>query len=420
MEVCDVLPGQPARMELNLYQRKNMSKVAIRPAFENAYSVANESQRMLKLDKQTSNLSNWQAVPGEQLIKVEGRVLSAPQIQYAGSPLDPKSAAWNLIRTALFYAIEKFLYGIFRLPTKRKPIDDAEFNMSLRAFQDEMPNLGLKSAQLAFDKQLPLQDTEQNALDKFANDLRQFFKEKGKAFYESPIKEKILLVVAPEDTRLFNRLKYELEVVLGIRSVYVVYSKFVQKGGDRQLMANLLMKWNLQLGGINQKLVENYGGLWGDGKTLFMGYDITHPSSTSLECAPSVAAYVANVSGDMAQFPVMYRCQHKDPSKSVKGKNQAEEPAKHLQEVMLFFIKQWFFKHNKTLPENIVVYRDGVSEGQFGMVKDDEAGKIRAAIEEARSQVSLAAKKPVAEIPNVAFAVAIVGKRHNVSLRSAI
>ena len=423
MEVCEVLRGQAARVDLDSSQRKAMSKFAIRPAYRNAASIANESQTMLKLNHQTSILSDWLVALGARLNKVEGRVLSAPKLQYKESSANPKFGSWNLSQAAFVNPVTGFGYAVLRLsPQNKKPTDDSKFRICLEVFKSEMNNLGLKPAQLAFIQEIFLQlqvGTKQYNVDQFRNDLRQFFKgtEEGKMFSENPSKKKILLVIGPEDTRIFNRLKHDLERVIGIRSVYVVNSRFLQKDGDRQLMANLLMKWNLQLGGTNWKLMQKYGGLWGDGKTLFVGYDITHPSPSSREGAPSVAAYVANPSGDMAQFPAIYKCQYKEDSKKVTGKRQAEEPAKHLQGVMVDFIKKWFVDHNRTLPENIVVYRDGVSDGQFEMVRDDEAGKIRAAIEEARENVSLGDKKPVSEVPNVALTVAIVGKRHNVSLQ---
>ena len=306
MEVCEVLRGQPARMDLNPAQRKVMSRVAIRPAHQNAASIANQFQSMLRLNEPTSILPSWPAALGKQLTQVEGRVLLAPLLQYAGSPQRPMDGSWNLAHIAFVKPIKNFIWGVICL-LLGDPIPYAEFKRSFQVFQQGMRNLGLTPARLMFDDQkFRLQGTMQSDLDKFAKDLGEFFKlqGKGKQFYENAA-PKILLVVGPEDTKVFNRLKQELETVLGIRSVYVTNSRFTQKKGDPQLMANLLMKWNLQLGGINQKLVESHGGLWGDGKTLFFGYDITHPSPSSIEDEPSIAPYVGKKKGYKAQFPAI-------------------------------------------------------------------------------------------------------------------
>ena len=99
---------------------------------------------------------------------------------------------------------------------------------------------------------------------------------------------------------------------------------------------------------------------------------LAHPSPNSRLDAPSIGAYVANVSGNQAQFPVVIRFQRKE------GK-QAEESAKHIKEVIRLFLGRWLELHNGTLPENIMVFRDGVSEGQFGVVRQVEVEQVKEA-----------------------------------------
>lgn len=61
---------------------------------------------------------------------------------------------------------------------------------------------------------------------------------------------------------------------------------------------------------------------------------------------------------------------------------------------------------NKTLPENILVYRDGVSEGQYQVLKDTEIPSLRTACDLAYTSGDR--KKG---LPKISFIV--VGKRHH-------
>jgi eukaryotic translation initiation factor 2C len=95
---------------------------------------------------------------------------------------------------------------------------------------------------------------------------------------------------------------------LGLRTVTVVGSKFSKPGND-QYFANVALKINLKLGGINQILDEPKLGIIAEGKTMVVGLDVTHPSPGSSEAAPSVAGMVASVDQALGQWPADLRSQ---------------------------------------------------------------------------------------------------------------
>ena len=80
---------------------------------------------------------------------------------------------------------------------------------------------------------------------------------------------------------------------------------------------------------------------------------------------------------------------------------QQQDPFTTLQEMFKSRLILWQ-KHNQRLPENIVIYRDGVSEGQYHLVLDHELVSIRAACR------SMYLNKALPKLT-----VAIVGKRHH-------
>ena len=128
-----------------------------------------------------------------------------------------------------------------------------------------------------------------------------------------------------------------------------------------QYCANVGLKINLKLGGGNQALRNSDLGLFADGKTMLVGLDVAHPSPGSARNAPSIAAIVASMNSALTQWPAEIRIQ---PSK--------QEMVADLDTLLQSRLRHWA-KHNKDeYPENIVVYRDGVSEGQYDLVIGEE------------------------------------------------
>lgn len=98
-------------------------------------------------------------------------------------------------------------------------------------------------------------------------------------------------------------------VKVGVHTVCVVGSKFAQADRQVQKFANVGLKFNLKLGGINQ-LVDSKGlDIINKDKSRVVGVDVTHPSSSSAPNAPSVAGMVASVDRWLGQWPAYLRIQ---------------------------------------------------------------------------------------------------------------
>lgn len=75
-------------------------------------------------------------------------------------------------------------------------------------------------------------------------------------------------------------------------------------------------------------------------------------------------------------------------------------------------VEKWF-RHNNKLPEAILLYRDGVSETQFPMVKDLEFDQIRRGFELAASAIEPKDTKINLRNQKVKITLLVVGKRHH-------
>jgi hypothetical protein len=209
---------------------------------------------------------------------------------------------------------------------------------------------------------------------------------------EHPPPQLILVILPSLDNTIYNRVKYACDVKEGLLNVCVVGSKFAK--ANAQYHANVALKINLKLGGRNQFLDNSKLGILAEGKTMVVGLDVTHPSPGSSSNAPSVASIVASVDQWLAQWPADLRIQ---PSR--------QEMVSDLESLFKSRLRLWMAR-NGVYPENILVYRDGVSEGQYNLVLEQELPSLRKACKELYSPTST--KEGIPRIT-----IIIVGKRHN-------
>uniref|UniRef100_A0A915K8F7 Piwi domain-containing protein n=1 Tax=Romanomermis culicivorax TaxID=13658 RepID=A0A915K8F7_ROMCU len=125
-----------------------------------------------------------------------------------------------------------------------------------------------------------------------------------------------------------------------------------------------------------------------DGTTMFMGIDVTHPGPTDRH-TPSIAAVVSTIDPRPARFGA-----------SINVQKFRREALTYVTDAIRDRIYAFYAQCGKA-PMRIVVYRDGVSEGQFVGVLKEEVNKIRAACQE----MSVGFK------PKITFIV--VQKRHH-------
>ena len=209
-------------------------------------------------------------------------------------------------------------------------------------------------------------------------------------------KPRVIFVSLPSsDSNLYNQVKQKGDIRFGIHTVCIVERSLckVQKPGS--YIANIIPKVNLRLGGTNQVIGDGGMHIITQNNTMVVGIDVTHPSPGSASNAPSVAGIVASVDGWLAQWPADLRIQPAR-TETVEGLD-----------ILLKSRLQLWRKYNKgQLPENILVYRDGVSEGQYNMVVQEELPLLRKACAELYPATTTKQEKP-----NIS--IIVVGKRHN-------
>ncbi|KAF3480882.1 argonaute [Arthroderma uncinatum] len=393
-EVCIVEPGQAIKSKLSPAQTQRMISFAVRRPKENAQSIVESGAEIIGALSQPQAMAQMQLSVIPKLITVPGRVLANPSVRYKGQGVASiRSGSWNLNNLTFRTPgapLNNWAYVVVR---DRPNVPDVW--PVVQEFMTIAKAQGLTVAPpvsvLETMKCVPF-DLNYHGADSLEIQVDELFKRISKN--DKLRQVKFLLIVLPNDNpTVYKRIKLNGEVTYGIQTVCVVRSKF-DKPHNVQYHANVAMKFNLKLGGINHVLDDAKLGIIAAGKTMVVGIDVTHPAPGSSEVAPSVAGMVASVDKQLGQWPAILRLQHE----------AKQEMVDDLTEMLKSRLRLWHSK-NKAYPENIIVYRDGVSEGQYSKVLDEEYPRLLQACKE------LYSGSPVPKLPRMT--IIVVGKRHN-------
>lgn len=321
------------------------------------------------------------------MLVVPGRILAPPPISYKSGMVRPDSGSWNMIRTKFTQGVPIKDWSFLQLDAGRDPFQ-GNIKATITQFTRTMNDCGLQVAPpnptggYRVSVGLLPADEEKNT-----RNLKQIF---GQI---KPGPAKMLLVVLPnQNATTYSYVKYLGDVEYGIHTVCVVAEKLGKERGQLQYFSNVALKFNLKRGGINQALTNDKLGILGDGKTMVIGIDVTHPSPSSLKDTPSIAGVVASIDGRYGQWPA-----------SIRTQESRKEMVSGLSEMVAERLRAWRSKNSGTLPTKLLVYRDGVSEGQYDTVLRDELPSIQDACK--KLYPANAAKPKISII--------IVGKRHH-------
>jgi len=402
-ELCYVLPGQAYRKKLSSEQTSDMTKCgAVMPA-NNARRIVGMMPKVLGVTPGAGNLEAYGMKLVPKMVTVPGYVLNAPKVSLCGatgqsSPADVRKGSWNMAGKRFSVPANVKQWSFLKLENHDTPHTDPikkigkdtleEFRTTIQAcgisgIKNTEPVNGGFKAILGPHKSEKTNDEI----------LRKVFK--GIAEKNT----KMLLVFLPSnDAYIYSRVKRWGDLEFGVHTVCCVASKLklgtLDSGRHRvQFFANLAMKINLKAGGANQVLSGNTAGSLLTQGTMFVGIDVTHPQPGSLVGAPSIAGVVANIDKRFAQWPASISLQETAKREMVQGlKTMLQERLRA------------YSRHNQgKLPDNLIIYRDGVSDSQYMAVLREELPQLQNACKELYP----------ADRPQPRMAIIVVGKRHH-------
>ena len=240
------------------------------------------------------------------MVTVQSRVLNRPSIVYNNEKMPVqinKQAHWNL-RLQQVCPSEKLKdWGIMWIAQTQK-----DLQMNKTWFDDAVVGF-VKTLRETLGKENVEEPREQRTITIANVDEHNLKKDfdlrKSQGF-------QLLVVVLPDgDTSRYNLIKKLGDIDCGISTVCMRFEHKKFQPGALPYFANVALKINLKLGGINHKL-RDQRGLYAN--TMVIGVDVTHPSpGATQKTAPSVAAMVASVDSQVLLLyshlpPIKARC----------------------------------------------------------------------------------------------------------------
>ena len=149
---------------------------------------------------------------------------------------------------------------------------------------------------------------------------------------------------------------------------------------------------NAKLSGENKQVAQ----LRTRTKTMFIGADVQHTKNNYSGELPSIAAVVASMNSECTL--TNQRVSRQWPS---EGK-QSEEAILLLKTMVEELLGAFKDNNNGALPEHVVFYRDGVDDGQFERVLNEEVAAVRMHFE-VRSDFFLMTRRISSTIPSIVY-----------------
>ncbi|KAL8420370.1 hypothetical protein RB594_003238 [Gaeumannomyces avenae] len=412
-DACVVLPGQLWKGKLRTSQIRDMIKFAVRKPDLNAASIVGSGLDIVGASDKNEHLTQAGFSAKSSLITVPSRVLPSPILEYfRGEQPGVRDGGWKMTKGKYFAQTAK--------PRITSPQKGVQANANSHPWtyvilsRSGDPNDGIAGCRGLYRQTLEqtgLSLAQPTTLAGSKNNCRldgnnsKLHHERLDAVFQAVMEAKVdfvLFVLPDDDTATYNSIKYLGDVVYGVHTICALRSKICDTE-KWDVKSYLAMKIYIKLGGVNHRVSTSNLGLVAEGKTMIVGIDVTHPSPGQSAATPSVAAMVASRGAELGQWPGEVAVQSRS----------RDEMVSELRGMMRRRLQLWRAHNGGRLPENIIVYRDGVSEGQYRLVLRREVPELDRACAEVYGEAEEA-------VPAPRVAVVIVGKRHHTRFYPAV
>ena len=365
MELVVILPFHSLPpLKLTPDQTAEMIKVSARPPQTRRDNIM-KWRRQLAWEARPE-VKSWGLQIKSDFTEVGARVLNPPQIAYAGGPrglVKPAGGAWNLRGKKFFksgkpltsWAVVSFdrFFDVKAMQGFVTYLVQTMKMFGTNVVNDKPPCFGPINPMNRASGNNPVYD----ALNQAARGAYEAGKRQGPP-------QLIIIVMSGRDTGLYEEIKRSAtRLNAPVPTQCLLSKKLQQDRGLDQYCANVSLKINAKLGGINVSIpLSELPGI--DNKTMLVGADVGHPPQGNGPIRPSIAATVAATNGENNNFKPCVRLQ--------EGRS---EPIVEMGNMITTHIKE-FEKNSRTLPESIVMFRDGVSESQYAAIVEIECKAI--------------------------------------------
>ncbi|RUS16005.1 Piwi domain-containing protein [Endogone sp. FLAS-F59071] len=355
VELCEIIPGQRSLRKHSREQTSEMIKFAASPPTVRASRIQDGANELAW--KQNAYIQGFGLQVTTQPMTIDARILKPPKVHFAAGSrtpsIVPKGGAWNLmgVKVAVGASLGSWAIAVFNEKSVHRQIENFVREMVL-VFRDTGMNVVNREPVIRYYN--PQKGAE--------GSLKEAFIAAGESTKAKP---QILLCVLPDTgVDLYADIKRVSDTVLGIptQCMQLKHTEFPKK----QYCANVCLKVNLKLGGMNSFLDPQDMPFIAQKPTIVFGADVTHPGPGE-ERKPSIAALCASLDAKASRYCATIRLQ-----------KPRTEVINDLEGMVKLLMKN-FYQKSGNKPARILFYRDGVSESQFKEVVETEVEAIKAA-----------------------------------------
>ncbi|KAH9045386.1 argonaute-like protein [Lactarius pseudohatsudake] len=380
LELCHVPPGQIMRKQVPPDKTNSVLEFATKRPNDRLGSIVN-GLGVLEYG-QSEYVREFGMTVSNEPIRIQARVMNPPTLRYHQSSKQPtarpRDGAWNLIDKRMF------------TPTNVADWMIVVYERQQR-FNDQVAN------QMASDlvracEVVGISINPQPALIKWESGQGNIGQQLRAAGGECQRRTKnlptLIVVVLPEGGNdIYTAVKHFGDVATGVVTQCMKSSKCFR--AKPQYYANITLKLNVKLGGVNSVPEPRDISFLTDSAnpTIVMGADVIHPAPGSGD-RPSFTSLVGSIDTSAVRYV-----------STMEVQTSRQEIIDAMESMSTYVLTQ-YKKNTQKYPKRILFYRDGVSEGQFATVIQDELPLIRSACKKLGF--------------NPTITLIIVGKRHHV------
>ncbi|KAJ7754236.1 argonaute-like protein [Mycena maculata] len=388
LELCIVPPGQLMRKQVPPEKTKDVLDFATKKPGDRLRSIVGGLSVLAYGQSEYVRQFGMTVDHAAGPLKVAARVLKPPMLKYGpGSrqlTITPRDGAWNMVDKRFFkpVQIDRWVVVIYE---RQGRFNEAAANDMINGLCSSCRDVGIKMSPTPFI-------FWENGQGRIADQLKAAGAACAAKMKAGP---NLMVVILPEGGNdIYTSVKHFGDVTMGVATQCLKSSKCFR--AKPQYYANVCLKINVKLGGINTIPDPSSVSVLTDphNPTIVMG--VIHPAPGS-DGRPSFTSLVANVDSDTAKYIAASRVQ----TSRVEMIEELESMSKH---VLSMYIRYREMAEKKargaSAPKRIIFYRDGVSEGQFKQVLEQELPLIKKAC----ASLNIDPK----------ITVLVVGKRHHV------
>ncbi|RAL43137.1 hypothetical protein DM860_009919 [Cuscuta australis] len=359
IELCTLVSLQRYTKALNTFQRSSLVEKS-----------RQKPQERMQVLSNALKINNYDAEPllrscgvsiGSNFTQIEGRVLPSPKLKVGnGEDFFPRNGRWN--------------FNNKRLVDPCKIERWAVVNFSARCDVRGLISNLIKCGEMkGIIVEPPFDVFEENGQFRRAPPVVRVEKMFESVQSKLPGAPKFLLCILPErkNCDVYGPWKRKNLAEYGIVTQCIAPTRV-----NDQYITNVLLKINAKLGGLNSMLLSEVNpSIPAVSKvpTIIIGMDVSHGSPGQTDI-PSIAAVVSS-----RQWPSIsrYRASVRTQSAKVEMIDNLFKPVGTEDEgIMRELLLDFYVSSGKRKPDQIIIFRDGVSESQFSQVLNIELDQI--------------------------------------------